>query len=83
MEEKATGKVIHYFDKAMVAVIALDANLTIGDNVKFVHGDKEFSQTIKSMQIEHKQIDSAKKGEEVAVKVEQEVYKGTKIYKDK
>lgn len=75
------GKVIHYFDKAMVAVIRLSGNLAVGDTVKFVHGESEFSQTIDSMEVEHKKIQSGKAGDEMAVKVSEKTHEGAKVYK--
>ena len=80
-KDKPLGKVNHYFDKAMVAVIKLDGSLKVGDEVKFVKGEDEFSQTIDSMQIEHESIRSAKKGQEAAVKVSQPAREGTLVYK--
>lgn len=79
--DKEIGKVIHYFDKAMVAVIRLTDDLKAGDAVKFVHGDQEFTQTVGSIEVEHQKIDSGKAGDEVAVKVEQRAKEGTKVYK--
>ena len=73
------GKVIHYYDKIGVAVLKLDKSLKVGDKVKFVHGDKDFEQVIESMQLEHKQVESGKKGQEVAVKVSQETKSGTLV----
>jgi len=80
-DKKPLGKVVHYFDKAMVAVIKLDSGLKVGDEVRFVKGDEEFTQTIESMQIEHEAIKSAKKGQEAAVKVDQVAKTGTLVYK--
>ncbi|OGH05905.1 MAG: hypothetical protein A2171_00365 [Candidatus Levybacteria bacterium RBG_13_35_9] len=74
------GKVIHYYDKIGVAVIKLEKNLKVGDNVKFAHGEDEFEQNIESMQLEHEQVQSGKKGEEVAVKVDKETKSGTLVY---
>jgi putative protease len=79
--EKELGRVTHYFDKAMVAVIRLNDKLAIGDTVKFVHGENEFTQTIDSMEVEHKKIQSGKAGEEVAVKVSEKTHEGAKVYK--
>ena len=73
------GKVTHYYDKISVAVIKLTKPVKAGDSVKFVHGDKEFEQTIESMQLEHEQIKAGKKGQEVAIKVNQEVKAGTEV----
>lgn len=79
--EQEIGKVTHYFDKAMVAVIKLTDKLAIGDTVKFMHGEGEFTQKIDSMQVEHKPIQSGKAGDEVAVKVDQATHENAKVYK--
>lgn len=79
--EQEIGKVTHYFDKAMVAVIRLNDKVVVGDTVKFVHGENEFTQTIDSIEVEHKKIQSGKKGEEIAVKVNQETHENAKVYK--
>lgn len=80
MNKDLVGKVIHFYDKISVAVIKLDKALRIGDKVKFVHGENSFEQTIESMQLEHVQVQEAKKGHEVAVKVNKEAKSGTLIY---
>ena len=58
---KKIGKVTHYYGNIGVAIVELSGKLSVGDKVKFSHGDKEIEQTVESMQIEHKEIDSAKK----------------------
>ena len=73
------GKVIHYCDKIGVAVVKLSKAIKTGDNVKFVHGDKEFTQSVLSMQLEHEAVKAGKKGEEVAMKVDQVVKTGTQV----
>lgn len=78
---KQIGKVTHYYDKAMVALIKLEGGIKVGDEVKFVKGDEEFAQTVESMQIEHEQIKSAKKGQEAAVKVNQPAKEGALVFK--
>ena len=75
------GKVIHYYDKIGVAVIKLEKGLKVEDKVKFEKGDMSFEQTIKSMQLEHERVASGKKGEEIAIKVDQVAKDGTAIYK--
>ena len=82
MSDKALGKVIHFYDKAMVVVVKLtDGGLKVGDSVKFVKGEKEHTQTVDSMQIDYKNLDSAKKGEEVAIKVTEPTKEGALVYK--
>jgi putative protease len=79
--EKLVGKVTHYFDKAMVMVVKLEGGLKIGDTIKVKRGDVEFEQKVESMQVEHENIEKAKKGDEVAVKVEQKTKEGATVYK--
>lgn len=79
-DKNLIGKVIHYYDKIGVAVVKLGKALKTGDNVKFVHGENEFKQSIESMQLEHVQVSQGKKGQEVAIKVDKEAKSGTLVY---
>lgn len=81
MAEKALGKVIHYYDKIGVAVIRLEDKVSAGDMIKVVRGGEEFEEKVASMQIEHESVDSAKKGDEVAIKVSQRTKEGAVVYK--
>ncbi|MDO8676250.1 MAG: hypothetical protein Q7K16_01195 [Candidatus Azambacteria bacterium] len=77
---KKIGKVNHFYGNIGVAIIELSDKLAVGDKVKFVHGDKEVEQTVNSMQMEHKEVDSAKKGDTVGVKVDQKIGDGVEVY---
>ena len=81
MAEKEIGKVIHYFDKAIVAVIKLSGALKVGDDVKFVYNENEFTQSVESMEVEYKKVKSGKKGDEVAIKVNKETHEHALVYK--
>ncbi|KKS43878.1 hypothetical protein A3B93_01585 [Candidatus Nomurabacteria bacterium RIFCSPHIGHO2_02_FULL_42_24] len=81
MAEKQIGKVIHWYDKASVAVLSLTAPLAVGDNIKIVGGNREFEEAVSSMQVDHKPMKSVEKGEEVAVKLSQKAKEGSLIYK--
>lgn len=80
--EKEIGKVIHYFDKAGVAVIKLSEKLSAGDTVKFKKGESEFTDTISSVQVEHESVQSGKAGDEVAIKVSRKAKEGTLVFKE-
>ncbi len=77
---KKIGKITHYYGNIGVAIIELSGKLSVGDRVKFSHGEHEFEQVIESMQIEHKEIDSAKKGDVVGIKVEEKVGDNVEVY---
>ena len=81
MSDKQIGKVIHYYDKLNVAIVKLDDELKVGEEIKIVKGDTEFTQKVESMQVEHEPVQEAKKGSEVGMMVGQEVKKGAKVYK--
>ena len=81
VEGKPIGKVIHYFDKIQVAVIALTDGLKAGETIRIVGGDTDFEQAVDSMEVDHDKIGKAKKGDEVGLKVSQKVRDGYRVYK--
>ncbi len=74
------GKVTHYFDHIRVAVLALSGPIKVGESLHFLGHSTDFKQTIGSMQVEHQSIEQAKAGDEVALKVDQKVHPGDKVY---
>lgn len=75
------GKVTHYYDKIGVAVIdILNQTLKVGDTVKISGHDKEFTQKVESLQIEHEQVSQAKKGESCGFRVDQPVRPGDILF---
>ncbi len=73
------GRVIHYYDKISVAVVALMRPLSLQDHVAFRGRNTEFEQIIDSMQINHQSIEHGDAGQEVAVKVAERVRCGDRI----
>jgi translation initiation factor IF-2 len=74
------GQVTHYFNHIGVAVLQLNGELKVGDTVRFVGHAHEFTQTVTSMEIEHKKVDSAGPGQEVALKTAEPVHKGDTLF---
>ncbi len=75
------GKVTHYYDKLGVAVVEImNQSLKVGDTIKVSGHDKEFKQTIDSLQVEHKQVNEIAKGDSGAVKLDQPVKEGDVFY---
>lgn len=75
------GKVVHYYDKLGVAIVDLDSGgLKVGDEIKFKHGEEEFSQKVESLQVEHQAVDSVKKGDSFGLKVNQPTKPGTQVF---
>ncbi len=80
-EERLVGKITHYFGNIGVAVIKLNDALKVGDTVRIVGGEADFTQIIESMEIEHKKAKIAKAGSSVGFEVKQKVREGYKVYK--
>jgi putative protease len=80
MEEKLIGKIVHYFDKIQVAIIELVGGLKAGDKIHIKGHSTDFEQDITSMQIDHENVDKAKKGDAIGTKVDQKVREGDEVY---
>jgi translation elongation factor EF-1alpha len=61
-----------------VAIVKLSGTLKVGDRIKFENG-AELEQTVESMQIEHEQVEEAKKGDVIGLKVDQKAHKGATV----
>ena len=81
IEGKLIGKISHYFGNIGVAVIDLTDSLKIGDEIRIVGGETDFTQKVESMEIEHEKKEKAKKGDSVGFKVDQKVREGYRVYK--
>mgnify|MGYP001249569300 CR=1 FL=1 len=78
--EKLVGEITHVFDKIGVAIIYLENDLKIGDTVRVLGKNVDFTQTIDSMQVDRQNIDSAKTGATIGIKMEGRVNEGDKIF---
>jgi len=81
ISKKEIGIITHYFGKISVGIIKLKSDLIVGDKIHIKGAHDDFTQLISSMQLNHKEILRAKKGDEVGVKVSQRVHENDKVYK--
>lgn len=79
--EKRIGKITHYFNRIGVAVLDLKVGLKVGDTVHITGNRTDFSQEVRSMEIEHQKMQAVGAGADVALKVIEPVHEGDKIYK--
>ena len=80
-EGKLIGKISHYFGNIKVAVIELTEELKVGDKIRVVGGEIDFTQSVESLEVEHQKVKVAKKGDSVGLKVEKKIREGYKVYK--
>lgn len=81
MPDFKIGTITHYYDKIGVAVLELTDTLSVGDTIRISGHGQEFTQAVTSIQIEHENIQTAKKGQAIGLKVEQEVKDGDEVFK--
>jgi translation initiation factor IF-2 len=81
MSEVPIGRVTHYYGKISVAVLALTDTLRLGDTVHVLGRSTDFQQEVSSLQIEHQAISEAKRGQEVALKVDYPVRRRDSVFK--
>ncbi len=81
MEEKPIGKVTHYFGRISVAVLDLTEPLKVGETIHIKGHTTDLTQMVESMQVEHKDIQEAKPGDQVAIKVTGRVHEHDVVYR--
>lgn len=74
------GRVTHYYSKIAVAIIALTGNLAVGDKIKIIGPRTETEQLVKSLQVEHQNIDQARPGDLVGLKVFNKIREGDIVF---
>ncbi len=78
---KEVGVILHYYNHIQVAVVRLSDTLKKGDRIRIKGHTTDFEQDVTSMQIEHNTIETAEKGQEIGMKVNDKVREQDKVYK--
>ena len=82
-KEELIGKITHFFGKIEVAMIELKKDLNVGDVIHVKGRSTDFEQEVSSMQIEHENVEKAKKGDAIGLKVSEKVREGDEVYRAK
>lgn len=81
MAEQEIGKITHYYNHLSVGIIELSAPLSIGDTIHIKGAHDDFTQTVDSIQLEHKDVEKADAGDMAGIKVTQKVHENDTVYK--
>jgi putative protease len=75
------GEVVHYYNRIGVAVLVLAEPIHVGDRVHILGYSSDFQQHVDSLQIELQPVEVANPEQDVALKVDERVRRGDKVYK--
>jgi len=81
IEKKEVGKISHFFGKINVAVVELTNTLKVGEEILIEGPATSVRQKVESMQIEHENVETAKKGQSIGMKVVDKVREKDTVYK--
>jgi len=79
--ETVIGKVSDYFAHINVMALTLESDLSVGDTIRVKGHTTDLTQTVDSMQIEHQNVQTAKAGDSIGIKVKERIRKGDTVYK--
>lgn len=79
MDQKI-GEITHYFSHISVGIVELSAPLATGASVHIKGHTTDFAQTVDEIQVDHKPVESAKKGDVVGIKVKDHVREGDEVF---
>ena len=81
MAEESIGTISEFFARPVVAGIKMTGNLKNGDKVKVKGHTTDLEFTVSSMQINNVDVQEARPGDDVGIKVPDRVRKGDTVYK--
>lgn len=81
MPEEAVGRVSTFFARPVVAGIDLTGTLRVGDRIRIQGHTTDLELSVESMQINNVDVEEAKPGDSVGIKVPDRVRRGDWVYK--
>jgi len=81
MPEEVIGKVTDFFARPVVAGIELTTVLKLGDKVHIKGHTTDLELIVDSMQINNVDVEQAKAGDLIGIKVSERVRRGDTVYK--
>jgi U32 family peptidase len=82
MAEKRIGEVVKFFTKPSVAAVKItDGELNVGDHIKFTGHTTDFTDEVKSMEVDNKSVAKAVAGDFIGIKTSDRVRPGDEVFK--
>ena len=81
MAEQIIGSVSDFFARPVVAAIELTGALSLGDKIHIKGHTTDLELIVDSMQINNVDVQEAKAGDSIGVKISERVRRGDSVYK--
>lgn len=78
----AIGTVTHWYAHLSVAAIRLTAPLAVGDRIRIKGHTTDLVETVSSLEIEHRRVERAGPGDDVALAIEGHVREHDVIFRE-
>lgn len=78
----AIGRVTHYFSHLSVAAVTLTAPLKVGDRIHVRGHTTDLVQAVASMEVEHRRVEEARPGDDVALAVDDHVREHDLVFRE-
>lgn len=79
--EVKVGTITHVYKKIGVAIVDLSDTLQVGDLIHITGRHTDITQKVESIQIEHKNVTKAERGQSIGLKVNGEVRERDIVFK--
>ena len=80
MADKKIGEITHFYTNLSVGIIKLGGGLKVGDTIKIVGNTTDIEQEVSQMQFDREDVEKAKKGQEIGIKVPDKVREGDEVF---
>ena len=81
MVEEEIGQVMDFFARPVVAGIDLTASVKVWDKIHIKGATTDMDLTVESMQVDNVDVQEAKAGDAIGIKVPDRVRRGDRVYK--
>ncbi|MBI2461368.1 MAG: translation elongation factor-like protein [Candidatus Rokubacteria bacterium] len=80
--EQKVGEVVGYYARIGVAAVRLsEGSLRVGDTIRIRGHTTDFTQPVESMEMDHKPIQEAGRGTEIAIKVQERARQKDEVFR--
>jgi translation elongation factor EF-Tu-like GTPase len=81
MSERTIGQVTHYYGRIAAAALSLTDTLRVGDRIRIVGHTTDETVTVDRMEVDHRGVEVANAGDDVAVHITPKVREHDEVRK--